>query len=416
MPTEAYLKRLQRVEPYAEMWRDDKKFVELRAGLYATLFFNHAHPMVDSNEAVREALIECWNDYWQVVGAQHQKWTYRFEAGVHSHKFPSPKVPLLEAYLRDPENFGRYQYYVHGGRHDDDASEHLFSLAAFWIYGAPEFSRDLGYLRLQAPLAYVTNGRLPLFVQLVKRCATRLKVDQAHGGLGFLRTYNEESTTRFTEAQMSKVFSGVDIDVPYVQLGDVFNDEKGPLGIDSPHWLNFMNDYWVDKLGGIEALRAQLPAETFVVEPYDGGVFIQAGPYPEPGHRDDGLPSAYVWLNRVLRPVRAPTMVYCMGDEPGQLATHQGAKEYFTRFDAASAKLAEYSQTEAASTPDAAAKGSPPKSPQALRCEAGQPCPREGFWFTPARADSRRHFAYGEVMPKVGGDYGATIWQWDEQQ
>jgi hypothetical protein len=51
-----------------------------------------------------------------------------------------------------------------------------------------------------------------------------------------------------------------------------------------------------------------------------------------------------------------------------------------------------------------------------LRCEAGQPCPREGFWFTPAQVGSRRHFKAGEPMPEVGGDYGATIWQWDPNQ
>jgi len=51
MPTETYLKRLERVEPYAELWRDDKKFVEHRIGLYATLYFEHTHPMVASNEA-----------------------------------------------------------------------------------------------------------------------------------------------------------------------------------------------------------------------------------------------------------------------------------------------------------------------------------------------------------------------------
>ena len=51
-----------------------------------------------------------------------------------------------------------------------------------------------------------------------------------------------------------------------------------------------------------------------------------------------------------------------------------------------------------------------------LRCEAGQPCPREGYWFTPARIDSRRRFNTGELMPEVGGDYGTTIWQWDETQ
>ncbi|WP_395139742.1 hypothetical protein [Schlegelella aquatica] len=51
-----------------------------------------------------------------------------------------------------------------------------------------------------------------------------------------------------------------------------------------------------------------------------------------------------------------------------------------------------------------------------LRCEANKPCPREGWWFTPAKADSRRFFRQGEVMPAFGTDYGLTIWQWDERQ
>jgi hypothetical protein len=52
----------------------------------------------------------------------------------------------------------------------------------------------------------------------------------------------------------------------------------------------------------------------------------------------------------------------------------------------------------------------------ALRCKSGEPCSRDGHWFTPARPNSRRSFKQGEVMPELGGDYGATIWQWDEQQ
>ena len=51
-------------------------------------------------------------------------------------------------------------------------------------------------------------------------------------------------------------------------------------------------------------------------------------------------------------------------------------------------------------------------SSERLRCEAGQPCPREGEWETPAQANSRRRFKQGDVMPSVEGDYGQTIWQW----
>lgn len=51
-----------------------------------------------------------------------------------------------------------------------------------------------------------------------------------------------------------------------------------------------------------------------------------------------------------------------------------------------------------------------------LRCEANQPCPQDGYWFTPAQVGSRRYFKQGDVMPEVDGDYGATIWQRDESQ
>lgn len=50
------------------------------------------------------------------------------------------------------------------------------------------------------------------------------------------------------------------------------------------------------------------------------------------------------------------------------------------------------------------------------RCDARQPCPRAGYWFTPAKAGSRRHFEAGETMPSFESGYGLTIWQWDENQ
>ncbi|MAT65275.1 MAG: hypothetical protein CMN57_06495 [Gammaproteobacteria bacterium] len=47
---------------------------------------------------------------------------------------------------------------------------------------------------------------------------------------------------------------------------------------------------------------------------------------------------------------------------------------------------------------------------------AGEPCPETGWWFTPAQPNSRRYFKQGETMPDVGGDYGATFWQWSSDQ
>lgn len=50
------------------------------------------------------------------------------------------------------------------------------------------------------------------------------------------------------------------------------------------------------------------------------------------------------------------------------------------------------------------------------RTQAGQQCVETGFYFTPARAASRRHFMRGELMPDLGTKYGTTIWQWDANQ
>lgn len=48
-----------------------------------------------------------------------------------------------------------------------------------------------------------------------------------------------------------------------------------------------------------------------------------------------------------------------------------------------------------------------------LRCQSGDACPRDGYWFTPARADARQYFRAGQAMPDVGGPWGLTIWQSD---
>jgi len=52
-----------------------------------------------------------------------------------------------------------------------------------------------------------------------------------------------------------------------------------------------------------------------------------------------------------------------------------------------------------------------------LRCEANNPCPKTGYWSTPAKLGSRRHFQQGEIMPDFpASTYGITIWMWDQHQ
>jgi len=55
----------------------------------------------------------------------------------------------------------------------------------------------------------------------------------------------------------------------------------------------------------------------------------------------------------------------------------------------------------------------PTNEPQIARIDAGKPCSKTGYWFTPAKADSRRHFNQGDVMPGfIDSHWGDTIWYW----
>ncbi|UXZ98106.1 DUF1911 domain-containing protein [Pseudomonas phytophila] len=50
---------------------------------------------------------------------------------------------------------------------------------------------------------------------------------------------------------------------------------------------------------------------------------------------------------------------------------------------------------------------------QVNRVVAGDPCSKTGYWFTPAQANSRRHFQQGEVMPGISDSkWGDTLWYW----
>ena len=51
------------------------------------------------------------------------------------------------------------------------------------------------------------------------------------------------------------------------------------------------------------------------------------------------------------------------------------------------------------------------------RVVANQPCSQSGFWYSPAKQNSRALFKQGELMPDFpGSSYGATIWYWDADQ
>lgn len=58
----------------------------------------------------------------------------------------------------------------------------------------------------------------------------------------------------------------------------------------------------------------------------------------------------------------------------------------------------------------------PPVVTRSARFEGGTYCPVAGFYFTPAKSESRRFFQQNELFPDEASVYGATIWQFDDYQ
>lgn len=265
----------------------------------------------------------------------------------------------------------------------------------------------------------------------VKECISQLQPEHCYsgfevgnGGFNFLGAYESDVLERIC----ADYFYGMDIDHlskmgfhPYWQKDGKSDGSDLGAGIRTPTWCFLLSPVWLAKLGKTEAdVRAELD---------DPRVEVTAIPYAPGPHNPNGEPALWIRLgeldlhpvekgvpdllvkaNRLIRPIRCDYLNLLTldpwDDDPNPRFDYESSLRWIRRFD------------EDSDWPDPARRklGSPaPISPR-LRCPAGQPCPQEGWWMTPAKSDSRRLFKGGEIMPRFESDYGETIWQWDETQ
>lgn len=58
-----------------------------------------------------------------------------------------------------------------------------------------------------------------------------------------------------------------------------------------------------------------------------------------------------------------------------------------------------------------------PKTNHPTSVKGGEPAPKSGYWFTPAKENSRRYFNEGDIFPKFDlNDWGIIHWQWDGER
>lgn len=262
----------------------------------------------------------------------------------------------------------------------------------------------------------------------VQECLEKLGSIQAYSG------YEIGSTTQFpmispefetVERIFTDYFYGLDIDHPASMAFHSHYEKDGfeylPVlgaGLRTPTWCFLLSPYWLEKLGlSEEQIRAKLDDPrieiTKLIDPIDPEKFslwIRLGElslYPV----EEGVPDLLVMANELIKPIRCNdlklTTLDAWDDDPNPRFDIENSPQWIARFDQDS----EWPEGKRVNH-----NNNPPKVPVRLSFQAGEICPRSGYWFTVAKENSRQYFNEGEVFPNFKNNWGEVYWQFSGEE
>ena len=186
--------------------------------------------------------------------------------------------------------------------------------------------KTVSYFCFSLPVSELKNKEY--LVKLVHDLCAILQPLHGLMGLGIQHCYEEERYQHL-EYDIGQEFLGVDIP-------GGLTDNKMRNGLRSINWQTFFNNEWLEKLGGMSYLCGTLSDPAIKIIPYQGGVIIRAGEWPELGWvKDNPYPEHYIKVNKVLKPIRAPKIDSLgYGSIAGEVRfdSHSTAK-WLSRFD-----------------------------------------------------------------------------------
>jgi len=348
----------------------------IRLGLVATLYFKEGY-----TTAVKEKIVECFERFYEEFEA-HLNW----QVASRPQKLSKQKFEKHREAILSSEPNEQCEWHLSSAKDAKEAG--VYSLSVLGSYLA-HGDKKRSYIKITFPSSSrsAKEDFARYHTWLIFLCA-QLNVEHGYGGLSLTMPYDYDQYMPL-EYQLAQRFSGLEVDsMPHSFKRELLDYIKGV------NWYTILGQSFVDRLGGEEIIR-----KAFAVHPdiecfnYDNGLIIRAGEYPELGAKEDGLPRAYVAVNRVVKPVRIPNPDQLHSYSPyGDCFDQESSARWYARFD----------QEE---------------QPRAIpkKIYAGQPCSHAGYWSTPASAHSRQLFKKGEIMPDFeNSEWGATIWYWAE--
>ena len=220
--------------------------------------------------------------------------------------------------------------------------------ASHWSLAALAHRGGLSYFVVYFPFTYFAGAQPQTVRTLFQRWCSALKVDHAYGGMGFVLPVEVGSHNAALDRIGPYAFSLIGLDTDLPSTTSIHCTD----GIRCINWLTAIKTPWLDRIGGADKIAAAAgPAISTL--PYDGGTIFVAGATPQIGDAEAGvIPTDFIALGRVLKPLRAPypssifdpppdypvppgyTARYGWGEaKPHQLAMALYAQRWLARFD-----------------------------------------------------------------------------------
>ena len=259
----------------------------------------------------KKAVLQIFDEYMSVYGSR-MTWTTnpttgawkKLNGNVGSYMTPHDWL------LSKPEDEG-FSFLYHGGKKRTDASDITILAQA-----NPDYSvnrHNLSTFSCRFPLKDVAEGSIDL-PALMQHWSSVLQPHHAHGGLFAGKWYDDMDERPLLYGVLTPLlmlYPGLQFES---EAEGLYNRERqtglydGPWGAD---WLVALSDAFLDKLGGLRAVAANM--SPYPVLPYEGGAVLQAGDMA--GLGADGDPAslpAYLHLGRVIEPIRAKNIPYVL--------------------------------------------------------------------------------------------------------
>lgn len=296
--------------------KEDRKF--LQVGLVATFYIDQCYL-----PPKRHALAQALRLYYQHYGKLF-KWC-GFE---HQEHQPSPeKLEQCCQYIQDQTQDISFCWssessaWLHVGDYVVDG----LSMQGWFeqVHG------NVSYFSFYLPVEVLKEDGRRDFENLLLECCRLLRPLHAVAGLGMQVCYENEEFQDL-EYEVAQDFNCIDI-------GSISTLKYLRTGFRSINWYTMLSTPWVDgKLGGIAVLKQQMNDARIVLLPYDTGLMVRAGEWPELGwSRRNPYPELYVKVNDVLKPARAPEVPsFHYGSISGEIRfDKESSNAWLRRFD-----------------------------------------------------------------------------------